>query len=66
MFIREIKGIPQVFNLKTGTLRLLPYEVKEVTTRELTDEIKKRASLGYVILIEDPVPQKSSTKEVTN
>lgn len=66
MFIRELKGIPQVFNLKSSSLRLLPYEVKEISSKEVNDEIKKRAEKGYVLLIEEPAPKKINTKEETN
>lgn len=66
MFIREIKGIPQVFDLKTSSLRLLPYEVKEIYSKEVNDEIKKRAEKGYVLLIEEPAPKKTNIKEETN
>jgi hypothetical protein len=71
--IREIKGIPQVFDMKDSTLRLLPYEVKEIASKEVNDEVKKRVSQGYVTLIEKPKPEKNTsstkstvTKEETN
>lgn len=66
MFIREMKGIPQVFDLKTSSLRLLPFEVKEISSKEVNDEIKLRAEKGYIFLIEEPAPKKTNTKEETN
>lgn len=60
MYIRELKGIPQVFETKNSTLRLLPFEVKEIASKEVNDEVNKRVSKGYILLIEEP--KKTSTK----
>ena len=66
MYIRELKGVPQVIDLGTSTLRLMPFEVKEILTKDVNKEVKKRVDKGYVLLIEDPAPKKTVAKEVTN
>lgn len=66
MYIRELKGVPQVIDLDTSTLRLMPFEVKEILAKDVNKEVNKRVDKGYVLLIEDPAPKKPVAKEVTN
>lgn len=66
MYIRELKGVPQVIDLDTSTLRLMPFEVKEILAKDVNKEVNKRVDKGYVLLIEDPAPKKTTAKEVTN
>lgn len=65
MYIREVRGIPQVYNLKSSTFRLLPYEVKRLDDINVTEDMEKRASLGYITLIEEAKeqPKKATKKE---
>lgn len=66
MFVTELRGNPQVFNLKDGsTLRLAPHESEvRVKDSKVSDELRLGEKMGLVLLSEEPKvsPQVSATK----
>lgn len=59
MIIKELQGRPHSFETKSGTVVLLAYEEKAV--KEVTEEMKREDSLGWILLYEEP--QKKVKKE---
>ena len=53
--IKNNLGRSMCVNLKNSTLRLLPYEIKEVEKREISDELKSNEREGYLSLLEKEI-----------
>lgn len=63
--VRELKGWPQVYTLADGgTLRLLPHAEKAIPDPNISEDMHRGVSMGFIALMSE-TPITSSAVEYT-
>lgn len=64
MKVKELKGWPHVFQLKSGaSFRILPREEKEVDKSEVSADMKTAVSMGFISIIAESPKDPPAVKE---